>query len=260
MDLIKWTYFQFRKQYDYKIFIRFKAEDLNAKFNHLLTELGFSEMVEKDSKKISLTQSQTKVLTVQYASARLNQMINGSDILDKFGAESLSLQAGIPVYTYRKVGLMGVPMQRNLWDLALNSDLSQTDQMVGLRIMLVRYLSLALSDQGVLSYWGTVKDGSVLVMKQGQSFGEAVFIDWNKKVIFSNGGETKCHSQIKMIRMDKEQRTSGYMGREEIISFLSVSTCLLSFQGISMAMKRSILELSGNLSATYSVSESSVNL
>lgn len=260
MDLIKWTYFQFRKQYDYKIFIRFKAEDLNAKFNHLLTELGFSEMSEKDSKKISLTQAQTKVLTVQYASARLNQMINGSDILDKFGAESLSLQAGIPVYTYRKVGLMGVPMQKNLWDLALNSDLSQTDQMVGLRIMLVRYLSLSLSEQGVLSYWGTVKEGSVLVMKQAQSFGEAVFIDWNKKVIFSNGGETKCHSQIKMIRMDKEQKSSGYMGREEIISFLSVSTCLLSFQGITMAMKRSILELSGNLSATYSVSESSVNL
>jgi hypothetical protein len=260
MDLIKWTYFQFRKQYDYKIFIRFKAEDLNAKFNHLLTELGFSEMSEKDSKKISLTQAQTKVLTVQYASARLNQMINGSDILDKFGAESLSLQAGVPVYTYRKVGLMGVPMQKNLWDLALNSDLSQTDQMVGLRIMLVRYLSLSLSEQGVLSYWGTVKEGSVLVMKQAQSFGEAVFIDWNKKVIFSNGGETKCHSQIKMIRMDKEQKTSGYMGREEIISFLSVSTCLLSFQGISQAMKRSILELSGNLSATYSVSESSVNL
>ncbi len=260
MDLIKWTYFQFRKQYDYKIFIRFKAEDLNSKFNHLLSELGFSEMVEKDSKKISLTQSQTKVLTVQYASARLNQMINGSDILDKFGSESLSLQAGTPVYTYRKVGLMGVPIQKNLWDLALNSDLSQTDQMVGLRIMLVRYLSLALADQGVLSYWGTVKDGSVLVMKQGQSFGEAVFIDWNKKVIFSNGGETKCHSQIKMIRMDKEQKASGYMGREEIISFLSVSTCLLSFQGISMAMKRSILELSGNLSATYSVSESTANL
>ncbi len=256
----KWTYFQFRKSFDYPLYLRFRQEDLNAKFQHLLTELGFSEIHEKDAKKISLDRTATRVLTVQFASARLNQQINGSDLMDKYGSESLSFQAGTPVYTYRKVGIMAAPTNKPLWDLALHSEISQTDQMIGMRIILVRFIALALADQGILSYWGTVKDDSVVIMKQASSFGEAVFIDWNKKMLFSNGGETKIKSQLKFIRKDKDATHGGIFGREEIISFLSVSTCLLSFQGISSAMKRSILELSANAVATYGHTETSLNL
>jgi hypothetical protein len=255
-----WTYFQFRIHNDYPVYLRFKQEDLSPKFSHTLAEIGFGVVNEKDSKKISLERANTKILTVQFAGPRLNQQMNGSDLLDKYGPESLSLQAGTPVYTYRKVGIMGMPQNKPLWDLALHSEISQTDQMVGFRIILVRYISLALAEQGILSYWGTVKEGSLVVMKQLHSFGEAIFIDWNKKVIFSNGGEIKFHPQLKILRKDKDSQTSGNMGREEIISFLSVSTCLLSYQGISQAMKRSIIEMSAQVSAQYSVSEGSVNL
>jgi hypothetical protein len=98
-------------------------------------------------------------------------------------------------------------------------------------------------------------------MKQAHSFGEAIFIDWNKKVVFSNGGETKVNSHLKIIRKDKDYAVAGAIGREELISFLSVSTCLLSFQGISQAMKRSLIELSAGASATYAVSgQASANL
>jgi hypothetical protein len=260
MEPTKWHYFQFRKSYDYPVYLRLKQEEMNAKFTHLFSELGFTELSEKDAKKIPLQRSQTRLLTVQYASSRLQQQMGGSDLLDKYGAESLSIQGGVPVYTYRRVGIMALPTYKTLWDLALHSDLSQTDQMVGLRIILVRFISQALADQGVLSYWGTVRDESLIVMKQLTSFGEAVFVDWNKKVLFSNGGELKINSHLKLLRKDKDFRQSGVLSREEIISFLSVSTCLLSFHGITSAMKRSIVEMSSSVSATYSVSEGSVNL
>src|SRR5690606_27081750 len=155
---IKWHYFQFRKQYDYPVYLRFRQDEMNLKFSHLLHELGFNELSQNESKKIPLQRSFTKMLTVQMASARLNQQLNGSDLLDKYGPESLSIQAGIPVYTYRKVGIMAMPPYKNLWDLALHAEISQTDQMIGLRIVLVRFLSQALAEQGVLTYWGTVKD------------------------------------------------------------------------------------------------------
>jgi hypothetical protein len=260
MEATKWTYFQFRKQYDYPVYLRFKHEELTPKFSHTLNELGFGEITEKDSKKIPLQRPHTRMLTVQFASSRLSQQLNGSDLLDKYGPESLSYQAGIPVYTYRKVGIMALPQHKPLWDLALNSEISQTDQMVGFRILLVRFISQALADQGILSYWGTVKDGSLIVMKQSHSFGEAVFIDWNKKVLFSNGGETKLNSHLKILRRDKEFSSSGLMGREEIISFLSVSTCLLSFQGITNSMKRAVVEMSAHVTANFSISEGTVNL
>lgn len=256
----KWNYFQFRKNHQYPVYLRIQQDDLNTKCQHLFHELGFNELSELETKKIKINHSQTRILTVQNASLRLQQQINGSDLMDKYGLESISIQLGTPIYTYRKVGVMGVPTGRPLWELALQPGLSQTEHMVGLRIILVRYLSLALADKGVLPYWGTVKDGDIIMMKQGQSFGEAVFVDWEKKLIFSNGGETRISSHLHIIRKDVENKSARSMSREELISFLSVSTCLLSFQGISHTMKRAIFELSSQVKGSYAISESSLNL
>ena len=97
-------------------------------------------------------------------------------------------------------------------------------------------------------------------MKQLHSFGEAVLIDLNKKAIFSNGGEMKLGSSLKIIRKDKEVSVASNMSREDIIGFLSVSTCLLSFNGISHSMKKAIYELSSRATGTYAVSENVTNL
>lgn len=255
METIKWTYFQYRKAHGYPVYLRFMQEDLYSKSLHLIKEMGFEELSALEARKIQLAKAHTRVLTIQESSARLQQQINGSDLLDKYGAESLSLRGGVPVYTYRKVGIMGLPFTKPFWELAVIQDISQTDQMVGLRVILVRYLIQALADQGVLAYWGTVQNDNVIVMKQLNSYGEAVFIDVNKRVVFSNGGEMKLESNLKIIRKDKEISLAKSMNREELISFLSVSTCLLSFSGITHSMKKAIYELSTRATASYAVSE-----
>lgn len=260
MDATKWTYFQFRKNHQYQIYVRFKQDELNPKFSHLLEELGFATLVESEVKKVHLQKDNSKILTVQEASARLQLQIHGSDILDKYGPESLSLHMGIPLYTFRKVGVMGQPVSKALWDLAIHSDISQTDQMVGLRIILVRFLSQALADLGVISYWGTFKEDKIFMMKQGQSFGEAVFIDLHKRMIFYNGGEAKLGATLKIIRKDQEAVYSSLMSREDLIGFLSVSTCLMSFNGITSAMKKNIYELSSRASGSYATTENLANL
>lgn len=260
METTKWNYFQYRKSHDYPVFVRFKIQEMNPKFGHLLQEMGFNELTENESKKVSLHKPNTRILTIQEASARLQLHIGGSDTLDQYGLESLSFQGGMPVYTYRRVGIMGVPQERTLWDLAVHPDISQTDQMVGMRIILVRFLSQALSNLGVVAYWGTIKDDTILIMKQLNSFGEAIFIDLSKRTIFSNGGELRLSSQLKIIRKDKEEKSSKVMSREELISFLSVSTCLLSFTGITPSMKKSIYELSSQATASYAGSETAMIL
>ena len=256
----KWNYFQYQKNHEYPVYIRSKNDEVNPKFLHLLHELGFHELAEKDSKKVSLQKPHTKILTVQNAGPRVQMQINGSDLLDKYGSEILSFQGGAPVYAYRRVGMLVLPPGKVLWDLALSQDISLTDQMVGLRIILVRFLAMALAEQGLLCYWGTIKDGTVFVMKQNQSFGESIVIDFNKRIAFCNDGEIKLGSSLRLIRKDKDVRHASSMGREELISFLSVSTCLLSFTGITPVMRKMIYELSSFTSASYGVSELSPNL
>ncbi len=254
-----WLYFQYRKNHQYPVFLRIQTADLNPKFSHLFQEMGFAQLADTESKKISLQKAHTRILSIQHASPRVQMQINVSD-LDRYGNEVLSLQQGLPVYCYRKVGLMAFPMGKTLWDLAIHQDISTTEQMVGFRAILVRYLAQSLSEMGVLCYWGTMREDHVLIMKQTQSFGEAVLIDLAKKVIFSNGGELKIGSSLKIIRKDKDVRVAAAMGREELISFLSVSTCLLSFSGLTPSMRKSIYDLSLNSTASYGVSDHSVNL
>jgi len=261
MEKTLWTYLQFRKSAGYPVYLRLQKDELSAKHIHLFEELGFEEMTTFESKKIQLQGAQTKLLTIQLATARITQEINGTDILDQYGSESLSIQYQTPIYLYRKVGLMMMPTNRSLWELALSNELNLNDQMIGLRIILTRFLAQALAAHGVVSYWGTLKDGTLITMKQGQAFGEAVFIDWNKKVIFSNGGETKFNTQLKLLRKDKEFSSSSVMKREELISYMSVSTCLLSFHGITQPMKKSILEMSAYMTGSHqAISEHPFNL
>jgi hypothetical protein len=260
MESAQWTYHQFRKTHDYPIYVRLAAEAPTAKLTHLLTELGFTALSDADAKKIPLHRPNTRILSVQEASARLQREISGSELLDRYGAESLSLQGGMPVYTYRKVGLMGLPFGKTFWELAVHPELAHTDQMVGLRVVLVRFLAQALSYDGVLCYWGIVKDDAVIVMKQAQSFGEAVLIDVKRRVVFSNGGELRIGTGLKVIRKDKETRTPSQMSREDLIGFLSVSTCLLSFTGVTPMMKKAIYDLSTNATGAYAVTEATANL
>ncbi len=251
----RWNYYQYRKLHQYPIFVRVNADDVNPKFQHLLGEMGFSLLTDVEVKKINLQKAHSRILTVQSAGPRIQAQISGSDLLDKYGMESLSYMNGLPVYTYRKVGLLAMPLTRNLWDLAVSSDITHTDQMIGLRVVLARFLASALADMGVLCYWGTVKDGAVILMKQSQSFGESVLIDFERRTIFSQGGEMRIGNNLKVIRRDTESRTSSHISREELISYLSVSSCLLSFTGITPSMKRSIYSLSAGVMASYAVYE-----
>jgi hypothetical protein len=260
METIKWNYFQYRKVHGYPIYVRFKEEELNSKYTHVLNEMGFTSLNDSEVKKIQLTVLHTRVLSIQHASSRLQQQISGPELLDKYGHESLSIQMGMPVYTYRKVGLMGLPPAKTLWELALHPEIPHADHMVGLRILLVRFLAQALAGQGVLCYWGTLKDDAVVIMRQAQSFGEAVVIDISKRIIFSNGGEMKLGSSLKIIRRDKDIKSPLNMSREDLIGFMSVSSCLLSFTGITAAMKKSIYDLSLNTRGSYAVSENGMNL
>jgi len=257
---IKWIYFQYRKTHQFPVYLRFKTEDLQEKFKHVLNEMGFNLLTSEEAKKISLEKTSTKILTIQAATPRVQKQILGSDLLDKSGHEILSLQIGIPIYTYRKVGIMAMPQDRLWWELALSNDIQQTDQMVGLRVILVRFLAHALADFGVLTFWGAFKDDHVVVMKQSHSFGEAVMIDVTKKMIFSNGGEAKLNTGLKIIRKDKESSSTRPISREDLISFLSVSTCLLQFAGINYQMKNNVMELSRFSSASYGVTDFQVSI
>lgn len=251
MNNIKWTYYQFRKKHQYPVYVRLHPEVELSKLTQVLAEIGFDLLSEAEIKNISLQKAGVRLLTIQEASGKVLHQLQSSDTLDQYGFENLSIHSGVSVYTHRKVALLMTPSGKPLWDMALVTSVHTHEQFVGMRVVMTRFLAMALAPFGVISYWGTSKDDGVIIMKQGQASGESVFIDHKKKLIFSFHGESTFHHGLHIHRMDQSKKSGSPLSREELMSYLSVSTCLMSFTGLNVEMKKSIVDLCLSSSASY---------
>ncbi len=248
---IKWTYYQFKKKHQYPVYVRLHPEVELSKLTQVLSDTGFEILSDTEVRTISLQKAGIKLLTIQEAAGKVLGQLQLSNGLDQYGAESLSIIGGVSVYTFKKVALMSTPSGKPLWDMALVTNIHTTEHLFGLRVAVTRYLSMALAPFGVVAYWGTAKDDGVIVMKQNQSNGEAVLIDHKKKLIFSYHGETHFSHGLHFHRLDQNKKMGLNLSKEELMSFLSVSTCLMSFTGLSPEMKKAIVELSMSSTGSY---------
>jgi hypothetical protein len=241
MNNIKWTYYQFRKKHQYPVYVRLHPEVELSKLTQVLTEVGFELLSDVEVRGISLQKAGVKLLTIQEATGKVFSQLQTSDALDQYGLENLSIHSGVSVYTHRRVALLMTPSGKPLWDMALVTNVHTQEHLLGMRVVMTRFLALALAPFGVISYWGTSKDDGVIIMKQGQSAGESVFIDHKKKLIFSFHGETNFHHGLHIHRLDQNKKVGSALSREE----------LMSFTGLTPEMKKSIVELCMSSSASY---------
>jgi hypothetical protein len=130
-----------------------------------------------------------------------------------------------------------------MWELGLASQLETTEELMGFRIMLNRYLAWALAPQGVIGFWGVVTADGFVAMKQSQSFGEAVFLDVEKRQIFSSTGATALTPGFSILRADKVGPTGRRLGAEELVSFLGTHNIHLSHGALPAPLKRAALLL-----------------
>lgn len=255
---IKWTYYQFKKRYQYPVYVRLHPEMELTKLPSVLADLGLDLLSDNEIRQISLQKAGVKLLTIQEASGKIFQQLTSSNSLDQYGHEGLTIHSNIPFYTYRNIALMMTPNGKPLWDMAIAPSLHSQPQIMGMKVALTRFLSMALANFGIISYWGVSKDDGVIIMKQAQSSGESVFIDVKKKLIFSHYHESTFSNGLHIHRLDQTKKIGTIITREELLSFLSVSTCLLGFSGLTAEMKKSILDLAMGSSSSYFWQEGSL--
>lgn len=114
---------------------------------------------------------------------------------------------------------------------------------MGLRVMLNRYLTWALAPHGIIGFWGVATGDGFVVMKQSQSFGEAVFVDVTKRRTFSSAGAKPFEGIFTILRADKGATPGKFIGAEELVSFLSTHTTYFSNQGLPAGLRKAALSL-----------------
>ena len=246
------VFFQWQKSHGYPVFLRMERELLEGRLQKLITDLGFQEIPEGDHKKIPANRPGTKILTLSRASTRVAQQVMLPDSMDRFGHEVLSYQGHTQIYLYRRLGMMVFSSTSTMWELGLVSQLETTEDLMGLRVMLNRFLGWALAPMGLIGFWGVATTEGLVAMKQSQSFGEVVMVDVDKRVMFSSSGATPLQAGFTILRADKVGPTGRRLTPEELVSFLSTSKVYLTHGSLPFTLKKAALTLGSAVRGEWS--------
>ena len=243
MNESKLSYYQFRRSLNYQVFLRFDDADLEAQLLETLTVLGFDKLDDETFKSQTFKRYKTKILKISKASFNVARQISqGVEFATGYGIESLSPMGSYNIYRFKDVGMMVYSDINPMWELGLK----KTDDPAALRCILTRYLSFAFTatHTEVVGLWGVPVDQGLVLMPPKKSNFESVFLDVSQNKIISYGSVKDIESEIEILRLDEtltnRMRT---MGKEELLSFLSVSTCHMSYSELDRNIREAIYKI-----------------
>lgn len=234
------NYYQYQKDLNYPVFVRFEDKDFEQSFSPILDSFGFKKLTEEDLKTISFEQTQTKVLRVTKASLRVAKQIDQGHSLDAYGPENITQLGSYDVYKYKGVGMLIFGDGNYFWELGVKNLEKNINE---IKTMMVRFLSWALAPKGVISFWGVPVDEGIVVMKPKEANFESIFIDVEAGVYITQDGVKEMSAGMQILRLDEtlKGRVKG-MSKEELISFLSTNNCYFSYQGVDFRVREAIYE------------------
>jgi hypothetical protein len=237
------SYYQFRKDLNYQVYLRFDDLSFENQLAPVLDLMGFDKVERKAVKEMSFDQQRTRILKVVKATPRITRQIDRKDFSsDKYGPESLSPMGNYEVYRYQGVGMMILGEMNPLWELGLKTSMVSEEE---LRMIFTRFLSFALAAEGVVGFWGVPVDEGFVVMSPKSANYESIFIDLKKNVLITYDAVKPIESELQILRLDNAllNEVKG-MRKEALFSFLTMNTCLLSYHGMDSNIKEAIFELS----------------
>ena len=243
-----WIYFQYHTATKYPIFLRFEASEFNHEITDLLTEMKFSQMGEKeleDVEKVVKNEEFGRLLTIKPASYRVLRQIDSMTESDQYGRESIIPKDGYRVYRHKGFALMVYAMSAKEWELGVSPSFGKEGFKKEFFTIVNRYLSWTLAPFGVVGFWGVPVEDGVVVLKQGEAQGEAVFIDIRDRKVLSFDGYENMSFRFKILRLDKSLKNRNIrMGNEELLSFLSVHSTFFDCYGHSTIVRQLLQTIS----------------
>lgn len=238
------TYFQYKKEDNYQVFLRFEDAEFEEILTSVISKLGFSKLEREEVKNIKYIANKTKILQVGRASTILSRKIDEAEFSQSsYGFETLTNMGTYEVYKFRHIGMMILSQNKHVWELGIK----ETSNIEALYAIFGRYLSYALASEEVVGFWGISVDNGLVVMTPEKSSYEFVLIDTKKSLIHNFDKTKKMNPNFEIIRLN-DAMLSGHkmMSREELFSYLSANTTYLSYMGFEIGIRDAVSKLAKN--------------
>jgi hypothetical protein len=248
-----WSYFQYHREKNWPVFVRYKLHELNADFAKGLHELGFVQVVsEADIKKAHAQieeHAAGRLLTLTEASTALSRQMESTLATDQFGPESVTTKNHYKVYRYKSQAFLVYSLTSKEWQVGVYQNFGKLNETLenkmAMRMVIFRFLSWALAPFGLIGFWAVP-----VLMKSQEANGEAVFVDLASRLVYTLDGTKKLNGKFQFIRLDNALRDRQIiMGQTELASFLFACTCFLSPEGPSTPIRQLVNALSKSVNA-----------
>ena len=244
MEDSNYKYFQFAKEYDYPIYIKYCLSEFSPELSSFLIRNRFTELSDADSVEIQNNIGSVKYMRILELSEATNQIMREIERFgenDKFGDESIWPKEGHKMYKFRDTALMIYSFMAPEWQLAVSCDFGSEKENHKDKVVINRFLSWALAPFGIVGFWGVPVDEGVVVMRQNKSIGEAFFIDIQNRNVITLDGIRKLSSKFKILRLKSLLRGKNVrMSKEEYLSFLTIHCTYFDFEGLSIPVRQVI--------------------
>ena len=246
----KKTYYQYQKELQLPVYIAVDLQAFESGLGDFLNLMKFTKLNEAEEKVALETMKKSnasRCLNISEATPSVARQIQATMETDRYGLESVIPKPGYQVYRYKGVGLMVYSFGVKLWEFGCYSDFGsnkESDKVLAARIVIHRFLSWALVHHGILGLWGVTVDEGMVLQKNRESKGEAVFVDVVGNRILSLDGVKKLGPKFKVLRLDPTLHSRNIrMTNEELLSFMSAHSSYLDYRGLSVPVRQMIQTL-----------------
>ena len=243
MDENGLTWFQYQKDLDLPVYIRIDLRRFSPEVIGFLTQMRFQELSKKESEKsverLNSKGERGRVLLIERASGNLVKQIDTAARSDRYGPESVTQGRGYSVYRYKKMAVMVWSFQMTRWELGCFEDFGAKEKTFACRTIVNRFLSYALASLGIAGLWGAQSGEGIVLLKQKEGLGQAVFVDVRNRKVISVGGVKEMDRHFKIVRASTDfsgRETS--MGFEELLCALFAHSTYLDYEGPSVPVRQ----------------------
>lgn len=244
VDEKNYKYFQYFKELDLPVYLRVDLGEFNAALPPFLVEQKFEELSSQEVKELDAKfdgNDKARLLTFQVATPIVAKQIHMMRPTDKYGSESIIPKTGYKVYRYASAGMMVYSSASKEWTLGCFPEFGSENEDFSSKSILNRYLSWALSSQGIIAFWGVPVDEGIVVLNQKQSNGEAIYVDVLNKRVISLDGARDLKGSFCVLRLDPNLRNKNIdMKSEQLLSFLTTNVVYFDDRGLPMVQRQMI--------------------
>ena len=245
----RFTFFKFCRNQDFPIYIKMDLSGFDQQLTGFLLKNHFTQIGKGQISKIQddlQKEEHARILSISLApSTVINQIFRYAES-DQYGQESIVPNKNYKIYRYRKLALMLYAENSKEWRMGVFPHFGSLEQENTYRIILARFLGLALAPLGIVGFWGSLVDDGMVIFNKKESSKEVVFLDIKNRRIIAGGEVFPMAVNFKIIRLESQFKGIRVMTREELFSFLSVNCTYFDYGGKSLPVRQAFQGLAKN--------------